>query len=87
MTSVDDAQKILSDHWTILLWLDDVGFYRALAIDAAETTQHAMTQERQMGKGSQLSEAVCCLVEKMSGGRTATGTLLEVARGLIEWDD
>lgn len=89
MASVDDVQGFLDEQWTVLTWLDDKGSYRALAIDAAETTQHAMEQERQMGKGSQLSEALCNLVEKMadkpSSESDTTAALVKVATHLVEW--
>lgn len=90
MTTVDDVQKFLDEGWTVLSWSDEDGVtYNALAIHPTETTQHAMEQENQMGRGGTLSEALCCLVGVM-GKRPkviAAEALLGVVRQLVEWDE
>lgn len=88
MTTVDGMQRFLDEGGTVLSWSDKaMTIYYALAIYPSETTQHAMEQEKQLAKGSTLSNALCCLVEKMSGRSDATKALLEVAARLIKWDD
>lgn len=88
MITVDDVREFLDERWTVLLWSDEGGkIYYALAIWETETTEHAMEQEEQMGKGDTPSEALRCLVEKMSGGLEMAAALLKVVTRLVTWHD